>query len=162
MKKNRMLIIILSLSLLLVSCKKNNLSQELPKEEDNLVSEETDEEKKVYINRVIEDVDLSSYKHIYEDELSSNEYTEFFTDNIFIDSLKFIELEYKDDNLIEIGVIEEFKEINPGEKILIHAVYPEGIPMLKIKWENNKGVNGEYIFQYNGKDGLDDSIVFMY
>lgn len=162
MKKNKMFIIILSLSLLLVACKDKNSIDNIPNEENGKEIVETEQERKIYINRVLKDIDLKSYKEIYEDEINSNEYTEFFTENMSIDSLKFIELEYENDELKEVEVIHEIREIEPGEKILIHAVYPEGIPMLKIKWESDDGVTDEYIFQYNGKDGLDDSIVFIY
>lgn len=64
-------------------------------------------------------------------------------------------LAYESDNLKEDKTIYKEENTKDGFGLLLKAIRPEGIPALKICIEGND-TKGEYILQYNGKDGTPD------
>ena len=105
---------------------------------------------------------IEEYEYFYDDGNESGEYTSL-TSNFDLDGIKLIALEYEGDKLVEKEVLQVYS-LNKGERLLVNAVYPEGIPMLKLRWavENGEVKEDEYIFEYDGRDGGEDKIEFKY
>lgn len=163
-------LLVLSASMILTACSKKDKTEDLSKPDDSteVVEETTEpsnetEEDSIHIERKIGEVNIDDYNYSFRDEGESEEFTIIYSENFDIDKMEFIRLEFAEDDLQEVEVLSTIENIKKGEKVLINAVYPEGIPMLKIKWvAKDKGIEDEYIIQYNGKDGVDDNLEIRY
>ncbi len=185
-KKASYILLALGISLAITGCKtkldekkevETVVGQEIDKkEEEKEVKEETKEEKsedkkepavseskqekKLLVEKFYSDDKLAKtvFKYVYDDGSASNERT-VISPNFDL-KLDLIGLEYEGDQLKEKEIIESY-DLKDGEKLLLKAVYPEGIPMLKLKW-TVAGRTDEYILEYNGKDGGPDRLEFKY
>lgn len=158
--KSIFIFILISLSFILTSCKNSDANKKL---EDTIVSEEDTNEKSIHIERISGKVNEEEYDYKFKDQDDVEEYTLIYSENFKIDKMEFIRLEFAENDLQETKILSTVDNIKKGEKVLINAVYPEGIPMLKIKWyADDNTIEDEYIIQYNGKDGIEDNLEIKY
>lgn len=143
--------------------------QDMDEEESN-IKDKTEEKEEVKEEKIFtitteyfvdgeEKPNPNDYNDFYTDRNGTNEYT-FLNANFDLDKLELIGLDYKDDNLVETEVIKEF-QLKKDDKILLNLVYPEGIPMCKLRWEVD-GETEEYIFSYDGRDGNEGVAQYKY
>lgn len=153
--KFKYLFLVGALALALTACGEDKVEEDPaapPVVEDQVEEEDKDEvkeKKKVVINHfyVLEDSDKpepEEYTYYYTDNEGSSGYI-VLTAEMDLENVQLIALDYEDD-LVEKEVIETF-DIKEGERLLVNAIFPEGVPVMKLKWEYD-GKEDEYIFQY--------------
>ena len=93
--------------------------------------------------------------------LSDDEYTSSYLirpNNCIINSICLNKLEYDDGiNISERKLIEEFHNISPYNPLVINVSVIGLLPQYSISWSGDYGVELEYLFQTNGRDGNVDS-----
>ncbi len=104
-------------------------------------------------------LDSSDYTYVYSDGRRGNEETVFST-NFDLDGVILVGMTFDGNNLLDSSVVDAFS-LKAGESILLNIAYPEGIPMYKLKWSVD-GKQDDYVFQYNGKDGMREELEFHY
>lgn len=135
------------------------------KETDEKTSKEEKKDEKVfkiatsYYDGKGEKPNPKNYKDYYSDDSGTNEYT-ILSSSFKMDKISLVALEFKNDDLVETDLIKEFS-LEAGDEILLNIIYPEGIPMAKLKWEVD-GNEDEFIFAYDGKDGNEGIEQFKY
>lgn len=109
-----------------------------------------------YHDQILEN---SDYTYSFTDGNKGNEETVFST-NFDLDNVLLIGMTFDGNNLIDSSVKDGFS-LKAGESIILNIDYPEGIPMYKLRWTVD-GKEDDYVFQYNGKEGMVEFIEFHY
>lgn len=115
----------------------------------------------------ISDMDKLDLHYYDVFEMSNENHAELFAvmpNGIDLKDVTFYELEYNDihNKLFEKKKLKKFESLKNDNGILVKAIVPEGIPNLKISWKSDYGLEGEYIFQYNGFNGYIDLNNYKY
>jgi hypothetical protein len=109
----------------------------------------------VYINRISKS-DSKKYKNAIEyiDNNVNGEFLLFIPQgNTNFKNVRYYECMYVSNKFKKTKILQNFKNINFTNGLIINTYYPCGVPSRILEWEAEYGVKGNYILSENGKDG---------
>ena len=95
-------------------------------------------------------------------DIHNDDYTQTFLimpRETIVKKMQLVSLEYDEgyNKVNKRKIIKKFRNITPFEPLVIRVSIPGIIPRYSIRWKGEYGVQMEYVFQENGRDGNVDS-----